>query len=317
MSQPYVSVVICTRNRRDDLDRCLKALEKMEYYDYEVIVVDNSTDSDTIANNKKACSEIGARYIYEPRRGLCIAKNRGIMEARGRIVAFTDDDCIADKLWLRNLTGSFSDPKVACCTGRTLTYLNDPLSLTFEKYFGFDRGSVRRTFGSHSLKLDFSVLVKATPYIRKRRITPVAPAPFSVGLGNNMAFRRETFDEVGYFDEKLGPGTPSKAGEELDMFYRVLKAGKLIFYEPRAVIFHRHRQTERELVDAVYTCGTGLSAFLKKHMKTGDLQLFLYYTGRLINLLVASASYRQKGEKDIAYLTSMELKGWINGLFKY
>lgn len=317
MNQPYVSVVICTRNRRDDLDRCLKALEKMESYDYEVIVVDNSTDSGTIASNKKACSKIGAQYIYEPRRGLCIAKNSGIMETRGRIVAFTDDDCIADKSWLRNLTGNFSDPKIACCTGRTLTYLNDPLSLTFEKYFGFDRGPVRRTFGSRSLKLDFSVLVKAAPYMRKRRITSVAPAPFSVGLGNNMAFRRETFDEVGYFDERLGPGTLSKAGEELDMFYRVLKAEKLIVYEPRAIIFHRHRQTEGELVNAVYTCGTGVAAFLKKQMKKGDFQLLLYYVGRIINLLVASASYRQKGEKDIAYLSSMELKGWIDGLFKY
>lgn len=316
MSQPYVSVVICTRNRCKDLEECLQSLVSVEYDNYEIIVIDNSNNPDIIASNKKVCSKV-ARYLYEPRRGLSVARNRGIMETYAEIVAFTDDDCVVDRYWLRNLTKNFNDPKVACCTGRTVTYCNDPLSLTFEKYYGFDRGSLRRIFNRDDLKLSFSSLIKIVPYITRRRITAVAPAPFSVGLGNNMAFRREIFDKVGYFDEKLGRGTPSEAGEELDMFYRILETGNTIVYEPTAIVFHRHRQTERALIDAVYTCGTGVAAFLKKYMTAGDLQANLYYLGRLINLLTAIMSYNLKNEKNAAYLTKVELKGWINGLFKY
>lgn len=317
MSQPYVSIIICTRNRSSDLDRGLRIFANVDYHNHEIIVVDNSSDSNTIKKNKKSCGKIGARYIYEPRRGLSVARNRGILESRGKIVAFTDDDCIVDRNWLTNLTKGFDSHEVACCTGRTLNYYTDDLSLKFERYYSFDRGSTRRIFSFNDLKLNLMLLLRALSLIGERRITPVAPAPFSVGLGNNMIFRRDVFEEIGYFDEGLGRGTPSEAGEELDMFYRILKAGERIVYEPKAIVFHKHRQTDRELIEAVYTCGTGVAAFLKKHMKRGDLHAFLCYLGRLINLLVATTSYRQRGEKDATFLTSIELRGWIHGLFKY
>jgi GT2 family glycosyltransferase len=189
--------------------------------------------------------------------------------------------------------------------------------MTFEKYYGFDRGSIHRTFNHEDAKLNLLVLVKALPHAGKRRITPVAPAPFSVGLGNNMMFRRKVFTEIGFFDEKLGAGTPTQAGDETDIFYRILKAGKTIVYEPKAIVFHKHRQTYTDLVNAVYACGLGVAAFLKKHIQLGDLQAAVFYAGRLFNLLFAVSSYKWKGEKGIAYLTFVEFKGWINGVFKH
>jgi len=317
MKDPSVSIIVCTKNRSAHLPKCLRSLSSLAYPPYEIVVVDSNTKQSEKTKCEESCERNGACHIYEPRKGLSIARNRGIMESHGRIIAFTDDDCIVNKFWLKHLVKNFfGNSEVACCTGRTKTYYTDRLSTTFEKYYSFDRGSKRKTFGRESL-ISFASLFKAFPYITERRITAVAPAPFSVGLGNNMAFRREILDQIGYFDETLGRGTPSEAGEELDMFYRVLKTGKLIVYEPEAIVFHRHRQTEKDLEEAVYTCGTGVAAFLKKYMERGESQAFLCYLGRLMNLLTAATSYRKKGIADAAFLTSVELKGWISGLSKY
>jgi GT2 family glycosyltransferase len=285
--------------------------------EYEILVIDSS-DPFIGMENAKTCSKYGARHIYAPKLGLSAARNKGIKESRGEVIAFTDDDCIVDKLWLKYLTKNFDRPDVVCCTGRTVTYFTDTLSLLFEEYYGFDRGSSPRVFSADDVYgCGLTSLIKAIPYITKRRITVVAPAPFSVGLGNNMAFRREVFNDVGYFDEKLGRGTPSEAGEEIDMFYRILKAGKTVLYEPRALVFHKHRQTIKEVVHAVYTCGTGVSAFLKKHIKAKDPRALVYYIGRLINLSISSLSYHLLSKKAIAKLAMVELKGWVNGVFKY
>jgi GT2 family glycosyltransferase len=292
----------------------------LKFDNYEVLVVDGSNISLSVRNAEE-CLKYGARYIYRPRLGLSAARNEGIKESKGEIVAFTDDDCIVDRLWLEYLVKNFNRPNVACCTGRTVAYFTDftdPLSLLFEKYYGFDRGSLPKVFNASDVYgSGFASLIKAIPHVTKRRITAVAPAPFSIGLGNNMAFRREVFNEVGYFDERLGRGTPSEAGEEIDMFYRILKAGKAIVYEPRAVVFHKHRQTIKEVVHAVYTCGTGVSAFLKKHIKAKDPRAFVYYVGRLINLSISSLSYHLLHKRATAKLAMVELKGWIKGVFKY
>ena len=316
-SDVFVSIVVCTRNRHEDLARCLKALSKIDYVRREILVIDNSTNPSTVALNAKSSAAISARYFYEPRRGLSVARNRGITETKGQLIAFTDDDCVPDNQWLKKALKNFNDLDVACCTGRTVSFMSDSLSATFEKYYGFDRGSTRQTFQQEGTKLNLGFLVKALPYARQRRITQVAPPPFSVGLGNNMIFKREVFNAVGYFDERLGAGTPTEAGDETDIFYRILKAGKKIVYEPEAIVFHKHRQTYAGLVKAVYVCGLGVSAFLRKHVNFGDIQAAVFYIGRLVNLMFAVNSYKRKREKEIAYLTFVELKGWIRGFLEY
>src|SRR5207247_10340890 len=67
------------------------------------------------------------------------------------------------------------------------------------------------------------------------------------GTGANMAFRRTIFDEVGCFDPAMGPGTVTRSGDDLEMFFRIVKEGHLLVYEPRAVVRHRHRRTYAEL----------------------------------------------------------------------
>jgi len=94
---PKVSVVICSYNGSKTLDGCLRSLQKLNYPDYEVILVnDGSTDS---------VPEIAARYPFiryhaQPNRGLSVARNTGMELAEGEIIAYTDDDCFAEEDWL-------------------------------------------------------------------------------------------------------------------------------------------------------------------------------------------------------------------------
>src|SRR5258708_20069101 len=99
---PFVSVVISTRDRPDRLSRCLSALLALQYPDYEVIVVDNAPSTSATADliRQTYADEPRIRYVREDHPGLPSGHNRGIVEARGDIIAFTDDDVIVDTCWL-------------------------------------------------------------------------------------------------------------------------------------------------------------------------------------------------------------------------
>jgi hypothetical protein len=81
-----------------------------------------------------------------------------------------------------------------------------------------------------------------------------------------MALRRCLLDTVGLFDEALGPGTPSKTGEDFDMFSRILTSGHRIVYDPEALSWHRHRRTWKELQQVIHGYGTGVYAYLTRSM---------------------------------------------------
>jgi GT2 family glycosyltransferase len=93
---------------------------------------------------------------------------------------------------------------------------------------------------------------------------PYSPGLF--GTGANMAFRRDALLDVGGFDVALGAGTRTGGGEDVDAFVRVLQAGWALAYEPSALVWHHHRGTLEELHRQMYAYGTGLSAFLAKHL---------------------------------------------------
>src|SRR3972149_11111049 len=111
-----ISVVVCTHNRSESLRETLRSLMLQNYpaSDYEIIVVDNrSTD-----RTKEVVSEFShVRYVLEEKMGLSHARNRGIKESRGDVVAFIDDDAKADKSWLSRLVQVYKEEKDAGCVG--------------------------------------------------------------------------------------------------------------------------------------------------------------------------------------------------------
>jgi GT2 family glycosyltransferase len=190
------------------------------------------------------------RYVEEPRPGLDWARNRAVLESRGEIVAFTDDDVSVDRGWVRALATRFlCEPEAAAITGLVVPdEIDVPAQSLFEDYGGFGRGFRRRYF-----QVDAAGGESAAGR---------HGGAGKFGTGANMAFRRSLFESAGGFDPALDVGTPANGGGDLEMFYRVLKAGHLLVYEPAAIVRHRHRRDYAALRAQLANNGIGFYAYL-------------------------------------------------------
>jgi GT2 family glycosyltransferase len=245
---PSVTVAVCTRDRSEDLSRCLDSLARLEHQPHEVLVVDNApaTEDTRVLVERRGGA---VRYARETRPGLDWARNRAIAEATGDVVAFTDDDVVVDPCWVHAIAAAFrADPSVAAVTGLVLpAELDTDAQVLFERYRSFGRGFHRRRVAAG------------------RDEWPLA-ARFGLagdyGTGANMAFRRQVFERIGPFDPALDVGTPARGGGDLEMFFRLLKEGHALVYEPAAIVRHRHRRTWAELRRQIADHGIGFSAYV-------------------------------------------------------
>src|SRR5262249_40184507 len=143
---PSATVAVCTRGRPDDLEQCLTSLTHLDYPSLRVLVVDNAPDDDAVETLVRTqASPID--YVCEPRPGLDWARNRAIVEATTDVLAFTDDDAIAEPGWLKALVGPMvEDPGVMVTTGLVVPLeLETEAQHLFERHGGLGRGFVRRT----------------------------------------------------------------------------------------------------------------------------------------------------------------------------
>ena len=248
-----VTVIVGTRDRSADLERCLRSLQSAEHDALEVVVVDNAPTDDRAARlvETMARDDARLRYVREERRGLSHARNRGAREARGEILAFIDDDVRVDPLWVAGLLRGFDRGRdVGCVTGIVATA---SLERAVERYF-----DARVSWARCEQRL-----FAAGRGPRDSWLHPYAPGAF--GTGANVAFRAAALREIGGFDECLGPGTPVAAAEDLDIFVRVLLSGHRLSYEPAALVWHAHRVSEGDLDKQMYAYGKGLAAYLCKY----------------------------------------------------
>ena len=248
-----VSVVVCTRDRSDVLAACLDRLRLLTHPSLEVVVVDNAPSDDSTRLLVEAVAAVDSRfrYVLEPQPGLSAARNRGLAAARGTIVAYTDDDVAVDENWVQGLLRGFErGPSVGCVTGLVCTA---GISGAAEEYFDARAAS----WSTRCLPELFDPQGTG-----RDALYPYSPGIF--GTGASFAFDRDLLARLGGFDEALGAGTPTRGGEDLDVFVRVLRAGRSIAYEPSAVVWHHHRADEAALLRQMYGYGTGLSAFVAK-----------------------------------------------------
>lgn len=243
---PFISVVICTRDRPRQLESCLSCLRRQEYPWFEVIVVDNAPSATVRAVVDAGLTGRVAKYVPEPRAGLSWARNAGIAAASGEIIAFLDDDEEPDRHWLLGLTYGFARAEnVGCVSGLVL-----PARLDTHAQELFEQ------FGGHSKGRGFSSAV----FSRHGPQSPLYPLP-PFGVGANMAFRREALADIGGFDVALGAGTPALAGEDTLAMTLILLAGYHIAYEPAALMWHHHREDIGGLIRQLRGYGVGLTAF--------------------------------------------------------
>ena len=248
------TVVICTRNRPDQLERCLASVVAIDHPNFEVVVVDNAPSDGATRRVVDSLTETKphVRYVLEPRPGLSTARNAGIAAATHDLIAFTDDDVMVDSRWLGALEQVFAaSPDVRAVTGMVPAARLDTAAERF-----------------------FDARVHWSSSFRARRFSAASPDagalfPYTVGqigTGANFAFRRQALRAIGSFDEALGAGTPTQGGEDLDIFLRVLLAGGTIAYTPAAIVWHVHRAGEQALRDQLYAYGLGVGAFATKYL---------------------------------------------------
>lgn len=247
------TAAICTRERPDDLRRALSALTALDP-PAPILVIDNCPA--TTATREVVDAFPGVGYVMEPRKGLDNARNRALRETSTDIVAFIDDDAVADRWWLSAIVWAFEGSDVGCVTGLTMPYeLENEAQEKFEALAGFSkRGFIRRIF----------------------RIPQTHPlATGGIGAGANMAVRRAIIDNIGPFDPALDAGTATQSGGDHEFFTRVLRGGYSIVYEPAALNWHRHRRTPDELLKAIRGYGTGVyAAWTRSLLVDGEWGVF-------------------------------------------
>jgi glycosyltransferase involved in cell wall biosynthesis len=288
-ASPSTTVAVCTRDRPDDLRRCLTALCALTPPADEIIIVDNAPSDDRTLD---VCRGFPVRYIREDVKGLNWARTRAALESRGEIVAYTDDDATPDPRWLGALLTPFRHPAVAAVTGLVM-----PLELEtegqerFEQYCGFSRGFKRRVFDAS-------------------RMSPLGAA--NAGAGAAMAIRRKLVNELGLFAVELDAGTAAQSGGDSYAFYRLLSLGHRIVYTPAAIAWHRHRRDAHDLVQVLRGYSVGTYVFLLRclllHGETGAIRVGLgWFLGHHVRQLLRRVVGR--GNAQPLRLTLVEIHG--------
>jgi glucosyl-dolichyl phosphate glucuronosyltransferase len=213
------TVIVCTHNRADLLDECVRAIaaQRTDAVELEIVVVDNASSDGTAAEIGRLQREVpNLRTVFEPAVGLSRARNRGIATATGEFLLFVDDDARPDPGWLDHVVAAYGDDgAVGAVGGRVrLDYVGRrPQWVTAtveERYSAFDKGSEPRRLTGSQL-----------PY------------------GANMSVRRDLAVALGGFSTDLGRvGSSLLSNEEQEFFRRLVAQGHAIAYEPRAVVRH-------------------------------------------------------------------------------
>jgi GT2 family glycosyltransferase len=313
LATPSLTIAICTKDRPDGVERLLRSTSKWNRASHsfggrgaaEFLVVDNAP-SDRRTRDLVARSP-GVRYVHEECPGLNFARNRALLEAGTELVAFLDDDVVPDEGWLEGLHDAWrANRDAAGFTGQVLPLeLETDAQIVFEKRGGFRRGFGRVRYGS---------VLPGDP------LYPGGAGNF--GAGANMAFRKDVLEALGGFDEALDTGAAVPGGGDLDIFYRIIRAGHALVYEPRFLVFHQHRR-EMDALRRQYerSWGLGFMCYLTKCLKTDPerrinlLRLTLWWFNNHTAGLVGHLGKRMRGQEHVPIsLLVGELRGGVAGL---
>ena len=226
---PFVSVIVCSYNGARTLAACLDSLGKLNYPEYEVILVDDGSTDDTAYI---AAQFPWVHYIHQSNQGLSHARNTGAAAAKGDVFAYTDSDCMADVDWLYYLIGTLLSGGYAGAGGPNVT---PPAENWIQACVAAAPGGP-----SHVLLTD--TIAEHIP-------------------GCNMAFHRWAFESIGGFDPEY-----RKAGDDVDFCWRLQQAGFVIAFSPTAIVWHHRRFTLRAFLQQQGGYGEAESLLRFKHL---------------------------------------------------
>ena len=227
---PKVSVVVCSYNGARTLRDCLQSLQGLHYPDYEVIFVDDGSQDNTQEIMKDFP---GVRNIVQKNKGLSTARNVGIAAATGDVVAFTDSDCMADCDWLYFLVHALLSGDFAAVGGPNIS---PPAT-------GWIQATVGAAPGSPSHVLLTDTIAEHVP-------------------GCNMAYHKWALEEIGGFDPEY-----RKAGDDVDVCWRLMQRGYVIGFSPAAVVWHYRRFEVRTYFSQQTGYGEAEAMLRYKHLQ--------------------------------------------------
>ena len=239
---PETSLIICSRNRPEFLTELVISILQGDEVPTEIIIVDDSDAcNDHLVNlvTERPCT---IRYLWNRSVGLSRANNTGIATARFDLIVFTQDDVLVTSTWFGILVRSLLEARMrTVVTGKVLPGGEE-----------LDGGFAPSTKSDEKIQIYEGRIGSDVLYVQ------------------NMAIFRSAFDEVGFFDPEMGPGTPFPAAEDNDFGLRLLEAGYQILYDSRAVNYHRAWRSEDEYLWLHWNYGRGQGAYYSKHFSLKD-----------------------------------------------
>jgi GT2 family glycosyltransferase len=236
-----ITVAVAACGRHATLARCLEALASAARLPDELIVVDQAPSAKARATVEQ-CGVAGARYLEQGRLGLSASRNLALAAASGEVLAVTDDDCVPDPGWIAAVAHAFArNPVPDAVTGPILALGSRPP-------------------GAHAVALRAAF----APVDHRGRMPP-----WAAGSGANFGASREALLRHGGWDERLGAGSPGRAGEDAELLYRILRDGGVVRYEPAAVVRHEWQSWDRRL-QTRWSYGYGIGALCGLWLREGD-----------------------------------------------
>jgi glycosyltransferase involved in cell wall biosynthesis len=289
MPEFSVTILVCTRNRPQQLSRCLTSISSLNYNKYDLIIVDNGSERITVPELNYPRR---TRFFSYPIPGLSGARNAVLPFITGDLLALLDDDAVAQPDWLIHAATPFENSRVGCVAGRII-----PLEV----------------------KTEWHQKILENPYIpnwdEPREFDAKSFNPFTsqIGTGSNLVIRSSVFEAI-QFPEFLGPGTPSFAADEHYLFYKLAQSGWILKYEPSAVVRHEYPGDEETHNLRILRGGVSRGAYLTRFLlhENGYRLATLKYLLRRRNQSNVKKGFRtsRRGllSGPIAYLNSLRTK---------
>jgi hypothetical protein len=234
---PHITAVVCTRERPGALARCLDSLIAQRYPAFRVLVVDNAPITGATAEVTRAAARRGpVDYLREERLGRSFARNAAVRGLPGEILAWIDEDAVADPHWLAEIACALAgDPAADAVCG-----LSVPAELESQTQLWYEQLTGARSFTRSPMTEPFAAVTPAAPLARPAPVAPFAGVTPVVPLAMPVAFRAGVIERIGMFDTALGAGTPAGSGEDVLALARVLVGGGRAVHQPSALSWRRY-----------------------------------------------------------------------------